>query len=79
MAKIVKLPTERQQTINRLSSELQDLLYEYPGFSAIVFETFYKSLYAAKVDSTIIVDVLSKYDDEVAKEIVMTIKVTEGW
>ncbi len=79
MAKIIKFPTEKQQTINRLSSELQGLLYEYPGFSHIVFESFYKSLYAAKVDSTIIVDVLSKYDEETAKEIVMTIKVTEGW
>jgi len=79
MAKIVKLHTERDAKVNVLTCELDEKLYENPINREFVFDCFYRFLYAAKVDSTIIVDVLSKYKDECAQQMVLEIKITEGW
>ncbi len=71
---------QNQKIVNCLSSDLSNLLIECPYSSEIIMECFYRFLSSANIDSDIIVEVLEKFNHiDVANEIILTIKITEGW
>ena len=69
-----------EKLINNLKSNLDDLFYEHPDNSELILDTFAIFLRTAKIDPRIIVDVLENFSsDERALDIILEIKITEGW
>lgn len=74
-----KFLKENRYTVNHLKSELDTFLSENKNNQELVLECLMRFCLAAKVDSRIIVEALSDVDNPVAKDLIMEIKVTEGW
>ena len=69
-----------EKLINNLKSNLDDLFYEHPDNRELILDTFFIFLRTAKIDPRIIVDVLENFSsDERALDIILEIKITEGW
>lgn len=74
-----KILSKEDKIVNSLSSDLSNLLSENKGREVLILDCFYQFLYSGKVDSIIIVEVLKRFDIKYAKELILGIKVNEGW
>lgn len=74
--------TKEQMIVNRLSSDLSNLLGEFKSNSLNeenIFSYFTDILLSAEIDSILIVEVLEKTNNDNAIEVARWIKVNEGW
>lgn len=67
------------QIKNCLNIHLSNFLLEFPENKELIFDCFFEILYNANIESRIIVKVLEEFKDEYADDIILKIKITEGW
>ena len=68
-----------KQVINILKSNLINLLSENVNNEELIFDCFYQFLYDSNISTDIIVNVLEQFDNDIAKEIILEIKIKDGW